>query len=221
MVQTGMDETGFARERELMVAQQLARRGIRDPRVLEAFRLVPRHLFVGASRRNGAYADHPLPIGEGQTISQPYMVALMTQCLALEGSERVLEIGTGCGYQAAILARLAAEVVTVERIAPLSEKAEALLGRLGYTNVRFVVGDGTRGFPPSAPYGGIVVTAGSPKIPEPLTEQLVEGGRLVIPVGGRWAQELLVVRREGAALAEQRVCGCVFVPLVGEHGWNG
>lgn len=103
----------------------------------------------------------------------------------------------------------------------LQEKAEALLGRLGYTNVRFVVGDGTRGFPPSAPYGGIVVTAGSPKIPEPLTEQLAEGGRLVIPVGGRWAQELLVVRREGAALAEQRVCGCVFVPLVGEHGWNG
>jgi protein-L-isoaspartate(D-aspartate) O-methyltransferase len=216
-----MDETGFARERELMVAQQLQRRGIRDPRVLEAFRAVPRHLFVGASHRGEAYADHPLPIGEGQTISQPYMVALMTQCLALRGDERVLEIGTGCGYQAAILGRLAAEVVTIERIAPLSEKAEALLGGLGYTNVRFVVGDGTRGFPPSAPYGGIVVTAGSPEIPEPLTEQLAEGGRLVIPVGGRWAQELLVVRREGGARAEQRVCGCVFVPLVGEHGWNG
>ena len=215
-----MDEQGLERQRELMVEQQLTRRGIRDARVLAAFRSVPRHLFIGAALQREAYADHPLPIGEGQTISQPYMVALMTQCLALEGSERVLEIGTGCGYQAAILGRLAAQVFTIERIAALSKKAEALLGELGYTNVHCVVGDGTQGLPASAPYDGIIVTAGSPKVPEPLTEQLAEGGRLVIPVGGRWSQELLVVRKKHGALTEQGVCGCVFVPLVGEHGWN-
>jgi protein-L-isoaspartate(D-aspartate) O-methyltransferase len=214
-----MDANGFSRERELMVEQQLLRRDIRDPKVLEAFRSVPRHRFVDIALRDSAYADHPLPIGEGQTISQPYMVALMTQCLELDGDTRVLEIGTGCGYQAAILSRLAAEGYTIERIASLSKKAEAILGELGYTNVHFFVGDGTQGLPASAPYDGIIVTAGSPKIPEPLVAQLTEGGRLVIPVGGRWSQELLVVRREGGSITQREVCGCVFVPLVGEHGW--
>jgi protein-L-isoaspartate(D-aspartate) O-methyltransferase len=215
-----MDDEDRERERGLMVEQQLARRDIRDPRVLEAFRSVERHRFVGEALQREAYADHPLPIGDGQTISQPYMVALMTQCLELEGDERVLEIGTGCGFQAAILSRLAAEVYTIERIASLSKKAEALLGGLGYTNVRFSVGDGTRGLPESAPYDGIVVTAGSPGIPEPLLEQLAEGGRLVIPVGGRWSQELLVVRRDRGRFVQRRICGCIFVPLVGTHGWT-
>lgn len=214
-----MDESAFSRAREAMVEEQLLRRGIRDAAVVEAFRAVPRHRFVGEAHRSEAYDDHPLPIGEGQTISQPYMVALMTQCLGLERDARVLEIGTGCGYQAAILARIAREVCTVERIGALAKKAEALLGDLGYTNVRFFVGDGSRGLPEIAPYDGIVVTAGSPRIPQPLIDQLAEGGRLVIPVGGRWSQELLVVRKERGGVAQQGVCGCVFVPLVGEHGW--
>lgn len=215
-----MDKNDYSRERALMVEQQLMRRDIRDPKVLEAFLSVPRHRFVGDDLRGSAYADHPLPIGEGQTISQPYIVALMTQYLELQEDARVLEIGTGCGYQTAILSRIAAEVYTIERITSLSKKAEALLGELGYTNVRVFVGDGTQGLPASAPYDGIIVTAGSPKIPEPLVAQLAEGGRLVIPVGGRWSQELLVVRREGGRVTQREVCGCVFVPLLGEHGWT-
>lgn len=214
-----MDESVFLRAREAMVEEQLLRRGILDVAVIEAFRAVPRHRFVGEEERVEAYGDHPLPIGEGQTISQPYMVALMTQCLGLERDARVLEVGTGCGYQAAILARIAREVCTVERIGALSKKAEALLGELGYTNVRFFVGDGTQGLPEIAPYDGIVVTAGSPRVPQPLIDQLAEGGRLVIPVGGRWSQELLVVRKERGGVVQRGVCGCVFVPLVGEHGW--
>ena len=215
-----MKNSERAKERELMVERQLVRRGISDPRVLEAFRKVPRHLFVPRGLQSSAYADHPLPVGEGQTISQPYMVALMTECLGLGEGERVLEIGTGSGYQAAILAELAAEVYTVERIAALSERAREILEKLGYTNIRFLVGDGTKGWPEHAPYDGIIVTAGAPRVPDPLVEQLAEGGRLVIPVGGSWAQELAVLRRTKRGVTRRNVCGCVFVPLVGEFGWR-
>jgi protein-L-isoaspartate(D-aspartate) O-methyltransferase len=148
------------------------------------------------------------------------MVALMTQCLELRGGERVLEIGTGSGYQAAILASIAAEVYTVERIAALSEKSRAILRELGYNNVHFLVGDGTMGWPEEAPFEGIIVTAGAPRVPEPLVQQLAEGGRLVIPVGGGWSQDLLIVRKKKGKVMEEVVCGCIFVPLVGEHGWK-
>jgi len=215
-----MDNDKFSKQREEMVEYQLKRRGIRDPLVLEAFRSVPRHRFVEPGMVGSAYSDHPLPIGEGQTISQPYMVALMTQCLELKGGEKILEIGTGSGYQAAILARIAGEVYTIERIASLSERSRAILTELGYNNVHFRVGDGTLGWPEEAPYDGIIVTAGAPRVPEPLVEQLAEGGRLVIPVGGSWSQELLVVRKMEGEIVEQEVCGCVFVPLIGEHGWK-
>lgn len=219
MTGAGMDEADFARARAAMVETQLRRREIHDPAVLEAFRAVPRHLFVGEKQRGAAYGDHPLPIGEGQTISQPYMVALMTQCLEIRKGARILEVGTGCGYQAAILSRIAPEVFTIERIPSLSRKAEEILDGLGYTNVRFFVGDGTRGLPGFAPYDGIVVTAGAPRVPQPLVDQLAEGGRLVIPVGGRWSQELIVLHKGRGGVAQRGVCGCVFVPLLGDHGW--
>jgi protein-L-isoaspartate(D-aspartate) O-methyltransferase len=215
-----MDETDFAQQRELMVEHQLKRRGITDSKVLDGFRNIPRHRFIDKRLHDSAYADHPLPIGDGQTISQPYMVALMTQCLELRGGERVLEIGTGSGYQAAILASIAAEVYTVERIAALSEKSRAILRELGYNNVHFLVGDGTMGWPEEAPFEGIIVTAGAPRVPEPLVQQLAEGGRLVIPVGGGWSQDLLIVRKKKGKVMEEVVCGCIFVPLVGEHGWK-
>lgn len=210
----------FARQRMLMVEQQLIPRGIRDPRVLAAFRKVPRHRFVGGEFQQAAYADHPLPIGEGQTISQPYMVACMTQCLELRSGDRVLEIGTGSGYQAAILAEICGEVYSVERIAAVSGKAGEILKELGYTNVHLLVADGTQGWAARAPYDGIVVTAGAPRVPPPLIEQLAVGGRLVIPVGGSWSQELMVMRKEEGQVTEEGVCGCVFVPLLGKHGWK-
>jgi protein-L-isoaspartate(D-aspartate) O-methyltransferase len=215
-----MDEKEFKQQRELMVEQQLTPRGICNPEVVRAFMSVPRHRFLGAALQHSAYADHPLPIGEGQTISQPYMVALMTQCLGLAASDRALEIGTGSGYQTAILAAIAAEVFTVERVAPLAKKAESILKELGYNNVHFLVGDGTRGWPEEAPFDGIVVTAGAPRIPEPLVAQLADGGRLVIPVGGGWSQELMIVRKVKGKIEEEPVCGCVFVPLLGEFGWK-
>lgn len=209
-----------ARLREEMVARQLAPRRIRDQRVLSAFRQVPRHLFAPGADLREAYADHPLPIGEGQTISQPYMVALMTQCLELTGGEKVLEIGTGSGYQAAILSRLAAEVYTVERIASLAERTGELFRRLGYGNISIRVGDGTLGWPEFSPYDAIIVTAGSPGVPPPLVEQLADGGKLVIPAGSGYSQRLLVLERRGEKIIERDEGGCVFVPLVGEHGWK-
>jgi len=218
--EANIPEDDFERMRGLMVEQQLVPRGIRNPRVLDAFRKVPRHLFVEKGLQDSAYDDHPLPIGEGQTISQPYMVACMTQCLDIQKDERVLEIGTGSGYQAAILAEMAAEVYTVERISSIAKKAEARLKELGYNNVQFRVADGTNGWPEKAPFDGIIVTAGAPRVPEPLVEQLAEGGRLLIPVGGSWSQELSLVRKEKGVVREEYVCGCVFVPLVGEHGWR-
>ncbi len=204
-----------------MVEEQLIPRGIRDPKILRAFLDVPRHEFIPEAGREEAYADYPLPLAEGQTISQPYIVALMTAALRLGGGERVLEIGAGSGYQAAILSRLAREVYSIERVGALAERARRALERLGYRNVRVILGDGTLGWAEAAPYEAIIVTAGAPHVPAPLVDQLAEGGRLVIPVGGGYSQELLALTKEKGEIVEERMGGCVFVPLVGEQGWRG
>jgi len=210
----------FRKERLAMVEEQLRRRGISDPRVLEAMAKVPRHLFVPANYQSAAYEDRPLPIGEGQTISQPYMVAVMTQSLGLRGEERVLEVGTGSGYQAAILAELSQKVYTIERIAALTEGSRKILGELGYSNLSYRIGDGSKGWLEEAPFDGIIVTAGAPTTPETLKSQLAEGGRLVIPTGPRHTQTLYKVTRRGGRFIEEEVTGCVFVPLVGDFGWK-
>jgi protein-L-isoaspartate(D-aspartate) O-methyltransferase len=210
----------FRKERLAMVEGQLRRRGISDQRVLEAMAKIPRHAFVSPDYQTAAYEDRPLPIGEGQTISQPYMVAVMTQSLSLKGEERVLEIGTGSGYQTALLAELAKAIFTIERIRALIQRAEENLEELGYKNILFFCGDGTKGWPEKAPFDGIIVTAGAPEIPQPLTSQLADGGRLVIPVGPRYTQTLYVVTRKGTQFTEEEVTGCVFVPLVGAYGWK-
>lgn len=205
--------------RERMVATQIATRGVDDARVLAAMRDVPRHLFVPDDARRDAYEDRPLPIGDGQTISQPYIVAAMTATLAASLTDRVLEIGTGSGYQAAVLARLARSVVTIERHPGLAARAAETLAALGISNVRVVVGDGSLGYPDEAPYERILVTAGAPAIPEALKAQLADGGRLIIPVGSAGFQQLMRVDRHGTLFTEQEGEGCVFVPLIGEHGW--
>ncbi|MCX5859904.1 MAG: protein-L-isoaspartate(D-aspartate) O-methyltransferase [Proteobacteria bacterium] len=215
-----IQEEKFELLRREMVQSQLERRNLKDQRVLEAMRKVPRHRFVPEQSRSEAYDDHPLPIGEGQTISQPYMVAIMTELLELRGGEKVLEIGTGSGYQLAILAELAREVFSVERLGPLADRSRARLRELGYRNIEIRTGDGTIGWPERAPFDGIIVTAGAPKIPLPLVEQLSEGGRLVIPVGEERRQELYRVVKEGGGTRKEYFGGCVFVPLVGEHGWD-
>ncbi|MCX5868470.1 MAG: protein-L-isoaspartate(D-aspartate) O-methyltransferase [Proteobacteria bacterium] len=215
-----IQEENFERLRREMVHSQLERRNITDQRVLEVMRKVPRHKFVPERMRGEAYDDHPLPIGKGQTISQPYMVAIMTELLGLRGEERVLEIGTGSGYQLAILAELAREAFSVERFGPLADQARARLRELGYRNFEIRAGDGTLGWPERAPFDGIIVTAGSPDVPAPLVEQLSEGGRLVIPVGEERHQELYRLTREGGKTRKEFFGGCVFVPLVGEHGWE-
>lgn len=211
---------GFKELRELMVETQLISRGIKDKNLLNVMKKVPRHLFVDDSLQHKAYDDMALPIGEGQTISQPYMVAIMTELLELKGDEKVLEIGTGSGYQAAILAELSREVYTVERIASLAIKAEERLRSLGYSNIRIKVGDGTLGWPEEAPFDRIMTTAGAPKVPEPLIEQLSEGGLIVIPVGNRFSQQLLKVKKYKGRLSEEYHTHCVFVPLIGEYGWK-
>lgn len=203
-----------------MVKGQLAARDIKDERVLEAFREVPRHQFVPRESRHLAYANGPLPISQSQTISQPYIVALMTQLLELDGDEVVLEIGTGSGYQAAILAHLAGEVHTVERHKELAESAASILSALGYKNIHVHVGDGTLGWPDSAPYDGIIVTAAAPSVPKPLLKQLKDGGRVVIPVGGRGAQFLECWQRKGSDFECDQIAPVAFVPLIGEHGWE-
>jgi protein-L-isoaspartate(D-aspartate) O-methyltransferase len=204
-----------ARAREAMVAGQIEKRGVRDERTLAALRKVPRHLFVPPALAAEAYADHPLPIGHDQTISQPYIVAFMTEALGLRGGETVLEVGTGSGYQAAVLAEIAARVYTVEIVAPLAEAAGERLKRLGYRNVEVRAGDGYLGWPEKAPFDAIMVTAAAPRVPEPLKQQLKDGGRLVIPVGDEY-QELLVVTRKGSAYAEDRVLPVRFVPMTGK-----
>ena len=204
-----------------MVAEQLVARGIRDARVLDAFRRVPRHLFCPPETPVAtAYGDHPLDIGQGQTISQPLMVAEMTAWLRLEPHDKVLEIGTGSGYQAAILALLVAEVHTVERLPDLAESAQERLAALGFANIHVHVGDGSCGWPEQAPYDAIVVTAASPGIPDPLKEELAEGGILAIPVGPRFAQDLALCERRGKEFRVTHAGGCRFVPLIGQHGWQ-
>jgi protein-L-isoaspartate(D-aspartate) O-methyltransferase len=210
----------YAALRDRMAAEQLVGRGISDKKVLEAFRKVERHKFIPEEFRDNAYQDHPLPIGEGQTISQPYMVALMTESLNLKGGEKILEIGAGSGYQAAILAGIAKEVYSVERVEALAKKAESLLKELGYNNVKIKVGDGTMGWPENAPYDGIIVTAGAPKIPDAYIDELNIGGRLVIPVGGAFSQALTIVEKKPGGIQTRELCGCVFVPLVGKEGWR-
>jgi protein-L-isoaspartate(D-aspartate) O-methyltransferase len=211
----------FQQQRETMVERQIAGRGVRDERVLAAMRSVPRHLFTNPPGHPESYRDYPLSIGEGQTISQPYIVALMSAYLELEGCERVLEIGTGSGYQTAVLAQLAAEVYTVERVEPLARRAEGIFKELGLGNVHTLIGDGTLGWAGHASYDGILVTAAGPRVPRSLTDQLAEGGRLVLPAGGANVQTLMTVTREGDALHEERGCSVRFVRLIGEEGWPG
>lgn len=218
------DDTGLSYQRQRMVHSQLRARGISDPRVLAAMGAVPRHLFVPLDERCSAYQDAPLPIGRGQTISQPYMVARMTELLALADTAasaiQVLEVGTGSGYQAAVLAQLASEVWSIERFPDLAREARSLLHSLGYGNIHVVVGDGTLGLAEQAPFDGIVVTAASPSVPPALVDQLREGARLVIPVGDRDIQWLQVVTRTAAGAVTHDVLECRFVPLVGEQGYR-
>lgn len=210
----------YTAERVRMVDEQLAARDIRDERVQQAFRKVPRHQFVPAESRRLAYMDGPLPIGQSQTISQPYIVALMSQLLGLEGDEVVLEIGTGSGYQAAILACLAGEVHTIERHQALADSAASVLNNLGYDNVHVHVADGTLGWPDNTPYAGILVTAAAPSVPKPLLDQLEDGGRLVVPVGGRGTQFLECWQRKGGDFDCDQIAPVAFVPLIGEQGWE-
>lgn len=206
--------------RSQMVETQLISRGISNPLVLNTMKKVLRHKFIPENLQSLAYEDGPLPIGEGQTISQPYMVAIMTEKLGLKGGEKVLEIGTGSGYQAAVLAEIAKEVWTVERIPSIAERSKKIFDELGYKNIKVVVGDGTLGLPKEAPFNGIIVTAGAPFIPQPLIDQLADGGRLVIPVGERFGQTLKIAVKHGSNVEVEDCIGCVFVPLVGEYGWR-
>jgi protein-L-isoaspartate(D-aspartate) O-methyltransferase len=210
----------FERLRSLMVQDQLVARGIRDDRVLSAMRKVPRHLFVSEELSHRAYDDMALPTGEGQTISQPFMVAIMTELLELRGQERVLEVGTGSGYQAAILGELAGEVYSIERLKTLSDRAGERLASLGYRNIRLRAGDGTLGWPEEAPFDRILVTAGAPDIPAALTGQLEEEGIIVIPVGDYMSQRLIKGIKRRGKIDKKYHIPCVFVPLMGEFGWK-
>ena len=209
----------FAINRERMIEEQLVPRGISDPRVLEAMRQVPRHLFVEDAMQAHAYGDFPLPIGSGQTISQPYIVALMTEALQLKGSERVQEIGTGSGYQAAILSRLCLRVYTIERIDALVGRARRVFDRLRYHNIVSRIDDGTEGWSAEAPFDGILVTAGGPRIPDPLLAQLADPGRLVIPVGDQGVQDLQLVEKRDGGLTVRTIEQVRFVDLIGAYGW--
>ena len=211
----------FATVRERMVQEQLLHRGITDSRTLQAMAEVPRHLFVDDAMQAGAYGDHPLPIGGDQTISQPYIVAAMTQALQLQGDEKVLEIGTGSGYQAAILSRLCAKVYTVERINTLLAGARRVFDRLHYYNILSRRDDGTLGWEEHAPYDAIIVTAGGPAVPDSLVAQLADPGRLMIPVGGRDVQELQLLTKKDGEIRVRCLESVRFVSLIGEEGWNG
>jgi protein-L-isoaspartate(D-aspartate) O-methyltransferase len=212
-----MDE--YSLERHLMVEEQIANRGLNDPRLLTAFESVPRHLFVPEESRYAAYEDHPLPIGFDQTISQPYMVALMTSLLDLTGIERVLEVGTGSGYQAAILGLLAGEVHTIEFVPELATRAEKILKHLGYEKVKVHLGDGSLGCPESSPFEAILVTAAAPKVPPPILDQLTNNGRLVIPVSDHWRTQLLkLLIRHDTEISEHVITSVNFVPLKGRYG---
>ncbi len=214
------DEETPARQRARMVEEQLRARGIRDERVLAAMGKVPREAFLAVEDAAKAYGDFPLPIGAGQTISQPYIVAAMIAELALRPEDRVLEVGTGTGYEAAILGELAAEVWTIERLAELADEARTILQRLGYANVHVVQGDGSLGLPEHAPFDKILVAAAAPRIPETLLAQLADGGRLVVPVGNRFEQQVQLVRKQGEQTVITPRDPCRFVPLVGQQGWE-
>ena len=210
----------YERQRQEMVKHQIEARGIKDPQVLQALRTVPRHLFVSEALRDQAYGDYPLPIGEQQTISQPYIVAEMTQALELNKDDRVLEIGTGSGYQAAILAEIVYRVFTIERIRPLYIQTRNLLDKLKYHNVVMRCSDGTAGWPSESPFDAIIVTAGAPDVPEKLVDQLVEGGRLVVPVGNQHSQDLIKISKDKMGVHKSNLGGCRFVKLIGAHGWK-
>ncbi len=215
-----LDSEKYGPQRTEMIEKQLRRRGITDATVLAAMAEVPRHEFVPHELRSRAYEDAPLPIGGGQTISQPYIVAAMTAALRLQPEDRVLEIGTGCGYQAAVLSRLAKEVFTIERRAELASAASEKLARLGYSNVHVHCGDGTLGLPEFAPFNAILVAAAAPAVPQPLLGQLAEGGRMILPIGDAEHQELRLIEKQGAAFLTSTMEGCRFVPLVGYYGWQ-
>lgn len=218
-VQQLFERDPYISQRQAMVEHQLRRRGIHDERVLRAMEEVPRHEFIPEGGRFHAYEDQPVPIGEEQTISQPYIVAVMTQMLAVEPENVVLEVGTGTGYQAAVLSRLARQVYTIERHASLADSAREIVRRLGYENLEVVVGDGTRGLPEHAPYDRILVAAAAPSVPRPLIEQMQEGGRMIIPVGRSDIQVLQLVRKRQGEIFTSRLEGCRFVPLIGEGGF--
>ena len=209
----------FDEQRARMVEEQLKGRGLAEERLLNAFRKVPRHLFVSREFQHEAYADHPLPISSGQTISQPYIVALMTYALRLQGHERVLEIGTGSGYQTAILAELALEVFSVERLPDLLTAVKERLQALGCYNVHLSTGNGSLGWPEHGPYDGILVSAAAPRIPEPLLDQLADNGRMVLPIGPPDAQMLTQIEKRQGAIHRKEIASCVFVPLLGQYGW--
>lgn len=210
----------YERLREDMVQQQLVARGITDANVLAAFRKVPRHLFVSEALRDQAYGDYPLPIGEQQTISQPYIVAEMTQALELKKDDRVLEIGTGSGYQAAILAEIVYRVYTIERIRTLYVQTRNLLDKLQYHSIVMRCSDGTAGWQDESPFDAIIVTAGAPEVPEKMLDQLVEGGRMVVPVGNQHSQELIKLTKDKSGIRRTNLGGCRFVKLIGAHGWK-
>jgi protein-L-isoaspartate(D-aspartate) O-methyltransferase len=215
-----IDDRKYQRLRESMVKTQIEARGVTDQRVLAAMRKVPRHLFVSEALMDQAYTDTPLPIGEQQTISQPYIVALMTQALALDKNDRVLEIGTGSGYQAAILAEIVYRVYTIEKIRSLYMSARKLFDELNYTNIVTRYSDGTKGWKEESPFNAIIVTAGAPEVPKPLVDQLDMGGRMILPVGNQFTQTLVKVYRDEKGIHQTNLGGCRFVKLKGEYGWQ-
>jgi protein-L-isoaspartate(D-aspartate) O-methyltransferase len=210
-----------ADERRAMVERQIAARGIHDRRVLAAMEEIPRHLFIPPPYDRAAYDDNPLPIGKGQTISQPYIVALMTELLHPKATDNVLEIGAGSGYQAAVLSRLVRQLTTIERISHVASLARTNLQALDISNVTVIEGDGTLGYPENAPYDGIIITAATPEVPKPLIDQLAAGGSLVAPVGGQDLQELVAIRKTHGSITREYHGGVRFVPLIGQHGWDG
>jgi len=215
-------QNDFSLNRRFMVETQIKPRGIQDKHIFEVMTEMPRHLFVEEKYWPSAYADHPLPIGEGQTISQPFIVALMTEKLDLTGREKVLEIGTGSGYQTAILAKLAKEVYTVERFGSLSINAKAVLSKLGFENIFYKIGDGSLGWNEFAPFDRIIITAAAPDIPVKLFTQLSGNGSMLVPVGARFSQVLIRIAKDSCGyILQENICGCVFVPLIGDNGWKG
>lgn len=214
------EQNGYYVARKRMITEQMTTRGVKDPRVIAVMSRIPRHLFIPEALASQAYSDYPVNIGEGQTISQPFMVAVMTEALQLKGDEKILEIGTGSGYQSAVLAELCRHLYTIERFKNLANQARKILYDIGITNFSMRIGDGTLGWPEEAPFDGILVTAGGPVIPDVYSEQLKEGGRIVIPVGDEESQQLIVAVKTGNNLQQEVISGCRFVKLIGRHGFE-